>query len=90
MQVTIRPFGIVRNTLGQKEFVLNLPDDACVRDAIDQIVQAGGPDSRALLLSAGGDGLKVRVVVDGKAALLDTSLHDGAELSLMFAIGGGT
>ena len=89
MQITVRPFGMVRTALGRKEIALDLPGDACVRDAIDRIIQTTGPESRALLLTAEGEALKVRAVVDGKAALMDTPLHDGAELSLMFAIGGG-
>ena len=89
MQITVRPFGMVRTTLGRKEIVLDLPAAARVRDAIDRIIQTTGPESRSLLLTADGDALRVRAVIDGKAALMDTSLHEGAELSLMFAIGGG-
>ena len=75
--------------IAKKEFLLNLPEEAGVREAIEQVIELGGPDSRALILSPDGNGLKVRAVVDGKPAVLETSLHDGAELSLMFAIGGG-
>ena len=89
MQVTVRPFGIVRAVLGQKSFLLDLPEEDTVRDAVDQLTEMGGPEARSILLSPDGKSLKVRAVVDGKAASLDSLLRDGAELSLMLPIGGG-
>lgn len=89
MQVTVRPFGIVRTALGQTEFRVSLSDGSVVRDALDQLVQQCGRESRATLLSADGDGMKVRAVVAGKAVSLDSPLNDGDELSLMLPIGGG-
>jgi molybdopterin converting factor small subunit len=89
MQVTVRPFGIVRSALGQKEFTLSLSEDSVVRDALDQLAQQCGRGSRTALLSPDGNGLKVRAVVAGKAVSLDSTLNDGDELSLMLPIGGG-
>lgn len=89
MPVTVRPFGIVRAVLGQKSFLLDLSEEATVRDAVDQLTEMGGPEARNILLSPDGNSLKVRAVVDGKAASLDSLLRDGAELSLMLPIGGG-
>ena len=89
MQVTVRPFGMVRAVLGQKEFLLSLPEKATVRDTIDQLIGMGGEEVRNALLSPDGNSLKVRAVIDGKAASLDSLLRDGAELSLMLTIGGG-
>jgi molybdopterin converting factor small subunit len=89
MPVTVRPFGIVRAVLGQKSFLLDLSEEATVRDAVDQLTEMGGPEARNILLSPDGNSLKVRAVVDGKAASLDSLLRDGAELGLMLPIGGG-
>lgn len=88
MQVTVKAFGMVRNLLGQQEFILDLPEDATVRAAIARLIELSGvsPD---VLLSADGNKLKVRAIVNGTAAVLDSALQDGAELNLMLAIGGG-
>lgn len=89
MQVTVRSFGMVRTLLGQKELLLKLPEEAAVRDAVDQLTELRGAEARDALLSPDGNSLKVRALIDGKAATLDSSLRDGAELSLMLTIGGG-
>ena len=89
MQVTVRPFGMVRTVLGQKEFLLSLPEEATVRETINQLIGLGGAEVRNALLSPDGNSLKVRAVIDGRAASLDSLLRDGAELSLMLTIGGG-
>ena len=89
MQVTVRPFGMVRTVLGQKEFLLSLPEEATVRETINQLIGLGGEEVRNALLSPDGNSLKVRAVIDGRAASLDSLLRDGAELSLMLTIGGG-
>jgi|GEM_PF-4286942 molybdopterin converting factor small subunit len=88
MQVTVKAFGMVRNLLGQQEFTLDLPEDATVRAAIARLIELSGVSPDALL-SADGNKLKVRAIVNGAAAVLDSPLQDGAELNLMLAIGGG-
>lgn len=89
MQITVKGFGMVRNLLGQKEFSLNLPEGATVRDAITQLIALSGVEPQALL-SPDGNSLKVRALINGAAVVLDSLLQDGAELNLMLAIGGGS
>jgi len=88
MQVTVKAFGMLRNLLGGQEFVLDLPEGATVREAVSRMIDLSGV-SPNILLSPDGNNLKVRVIVNGDAAVLDSPLQDGAELSLMLAIGGG-
>lgn len=89
MQITVKGFGMVRNLLGQKEFSLNLPEGATVRDAITQLIALSGVEPQ-VLLSPDGNSLKVRALINGAAVVLDSLLQDGAELNLMLAIGGGS
>lgn len=88
MQITVRSFGMIRNLLGQKEFLLDLPEGATVRDAITQVIDLSGVDPD-VLLSPDRNSLKVRAIVNGASNTLDSLLQDGAELNLMLAIGGG-
>lgn len=88
MQITVKAFGMVRNLLGQREYSLNLSEGATVRDAVAQVIDLSGIECDALL-APDGNSLKVRALVNGAAAVLDTPLRDGVELNLMLAIGGG-
>lgn len=88
MQITVRSFGMIRNLLGQKEFLLDLPEGATVRDAITQVIDLSGVDPD-VLFSPDRNSLKVRAIVNGVSNALDSPLQDGAELNLMLAIGGG-
>jgi molybdopterin converting factor small subunit len=88
MRITVKTFGMVRSLLKHKEFSVNLSEGATVRDAVAQVLAESGA-SPDVLLSPDGHSLKVRAVVDGQAAVLDSPLRDGGELNLLLAIGGG-
>ena len=89
MQVNVQTFSIIRNILGQKTIALELPEGAAVRDAIQQLVEMGGPEARKMILSPDGESLKIAVLINGASVGLNTPLHDGAEINLMVTIGGG-
>ena len=89
MQVSVQTFSIIRTILGQKSFSLDLPEGATVRDAIQQIVELGGPEARKMILSPNGESLKIAVLINGASANLNTPLQEGTEMNLMVTIGGG-
>ena len=90
MQVSVHAFGMVGSVLGKKVVHLDLPEGATVREAINEIVQLGGPEAKKLILAPDGESLKISVIIDGKSAGLTTPLYDGVDVNLMVTIGGGT
>jgi len=89
MQVNVQTFSMIRTILGQKTISLELPEGATVRDAIQQVVEMGGPEARKMILSPDGESLKIAVLINGASVGLNTPLNDGAEINLMVTIGGG-
>jgi molybdopterin converting factor small subunit len=89
MRVNVQTFSMIRTILGQKTIELELPEGATVREAMQKLVEMGGPEARKMFLSPDGESLKIAVLINGASAGLNTSLHDGTEINLMVTIGGG-
>lgn len=90
MHVKVNAFSMIRSILGQNSMQLDLPEGATVRDAIERIVEQGGPKARNMMLSPDGKSLKISVIVNGASVGMNTPLSDGDEMNLMVTIGGGT
>ena len=76
MRVTVRLFAMLRERAGAREVTLELPEGACVRDAIAAL---GGV----------ADGLPVVMAVNREYAREDSVLDQGDELALIPPVSGG-
>jgi MoaE-MoaD fusion protein len=77
MEVTVRLFAILRERAGSSELVLELPDGARVRDAIDS-------------LAGLAEGIPLVMAVNREYASEDTALDAGDELALIPPVSGGS
>ena len=77
MQVTVLPFGILKETLGPAAFPLSLPDGATVSDLLAALA------SRATLKG-------IAVSVNQEYAQPTRTLNDGDEVGLLPPVSGGT
>ncbi|HLY49041.1 MAG TPA: molybdenum cofactor biosynthesis protein MoaE [Solirubrobacteraceae bacterium] len=77
MEVHVRLFAALRERAGAEEIELSLPEDACVRDALDRLSD----------LTAG---VSVVMAVNQEYARADTQLRSGDELALIPPVSGGS
>ena len=82
MRITVRFFGIVGDVAKRKEQVIDLPEAASVGDLLATL---GAANSGFAAVAK-----QVRAVVRGQNATRDEPLHDGDDVVLMRAIGGGS
>jgi MoaE-MoaD fusion protein len=76
VEVKVRLFAMLRERAGAREVLLDLPEGACVRDALDE-------------LSALADGLPLVMAVNREYAGEDEPLNPGDELALIPPVSGG-
>jgi molybdopterin converting factor small subunit len=55
LEVTVKYFGLVRNSIGKKEELIQLPAGASVRELLDVLVSKYGETVRDLVLTADGN-----------------------------------
>jgi molybdopterin synthase catalytic subunit len=77
MHVRIRLFAILRERAGAPQLELDLPDGACVRDALEQLKELT-------------DGVAVVMAVNHEYADAEAPLHGGDELALIPPVSGGS
>src|SRR5689334_1418575 len=77
MHVTVRLFAVLRERAGADELELELPDDACVADALAQ-------------MGSLTDDLHVVMAVNRDYAEGSYALHPGDELALIPPVSGGS
>jgi MoaE-MoaD fusion protein len=76
MEVTVRLFAMLRERAGARELVLDLPDGASVRDALDELGELA-------------DGLPLVMAVNREYAREEEVLSPGDELALIPPVSGG-
>ena len=76
VEVTVRLFAMMRERAGAGEFVLDLPDGARVRDALDRLGDLA-------------QGMPLALAVNREYAPEDRSLEPGDELALIPPVSGG-
>ncbi len=76
MEVTVRLFAILRERAGSGELVLDLPDGACVADALERLADLA-------------EGLPLVMAVNREYAPRDRVLDAGDELALIPPVSGG-
>lgn len=81
MRVTVRYFGIVADVTKQKDREVELPDESTIGDLLTHLA--------ATQPGFAGIARQVRTVLNGQNSTKDDVLHDGDEIGLMRAIGGG-
>lgn len=81
MNIKVEYFGIISDLSRRKEESIALEDGATVADALAHLASVNPHFAQIAK--------QVRTVVNGKAASKEDVLHDGDELALMRAIGGG-
>src|SRR5581483_6147911 len=77
MQVRVRLFAALRERVGAPEVVLELPDGACVSDALAR-------------LAAVTDGVPAVLAVNREYADRAVTLHEGDEVALIPPVSGGS
>ena len=81
MTVTVRLFAVLRENAGTGMLTLDLPSGSRVEDAVRAVVDQCPSLEKFVAV--------IRTAVNEGWATLDTGLHDGDELALLFPVSGG-
>ena len=88
LHVNVKYFGLVRNSIGKKEEVIELPPGASVRELLEALVSKYGENVRDLILTSDGNlSAEAIVMLDGEDIRnrdeLKTKLDGGIEAHLV-------
>lgn len=94
MKLTVKFFASVREAAGLQEDIVQLADNATLRDLISELTSRYGKQfEREILDERKLPSQHIQYLIDGENARqlggYDSKLHDGAEVAVLPPVGGG-
>jgi molybdopterin converting factor small subunit len=89
VKITVRLLGYLGVELGHNCVGLEVPEGAHLSDAVSQLVRHIGPTAGRVLVPSHGGGYNVLFSVNGRPAVMSSTLSDGDELILFPPSAGG-